>query len=162
MLLYLTKRFTAELDLVSRIFTFCLFWPSHLNLKLLQKKQWAAAPHSPSLCNSILQTQPYPPWVTSSGLRRCSPLSHCLCWSSSEASSLILLVTLWIFSRSVALLFERRNWSARSMRGCPGFQTQQTSSVLQHQGKARLLKKKSWSALCSAATKILILQPSKM
>lgn len=76
--------FIAELDLALRVTAFCVFWPSHLNFKLLQQKQQAAAAHSPSLCNFILQTLTlYSPWVTYSRLKSCSPVSHRLCWSCS-------------------------------------------------------------------------------
>jgi len=48
------------------------------------------------------------------------------------------------------------------MKGCPGFQTQQTFLVLQHQGKGRLLKKNP-GALCAALPQSLsLLSPNKM
>lgn len=154
--LHLPKIFIAELDLVLRVTTFCLFWPSHLNFKLLQKRQWAAAPHSPSLCNSILQTLTL------------SPLSH-LFWTEEWQSTESLLVLklfiqkfidpscypLWTLSGSAAFLFSEEELKCTEYARLPWLPDTVTFSNPAAPRKSQTSWKKSWSALCSAATKIL-------
>lgn len=125
--LYFSKGFTAAPELVPTARAFCLLWVSHLNLKL-------AAEEAVSSCSSFTFSVQF----SSTDFSPVCPESPLLDKELQSTESLLVLklfsgkffdppcYTLWILSRSAALFFEGRNWSAQNMQGCPGSYTPPT------------------------------------